>query len=259
MNNFYPSERESDHTTGPAPKGRLTDHLSFADTSAGRAAAHFLRRYESKANAAGIQLEMHTDFEEFEKVARTLEGKGAVSPPFLPRFSDIGPVNGFWLKGLDPRGDVVQIQAVRVDDLTGNSLANHMRTLNFFYSDPAKSAHPQETCRVDAPASSGISGRVCYQGEFWIKGGKNGYRGHAFATIFLRIGMAVALARWDPDFIYATVASVLVEKGVVARYGYHNLQPHGIVWSTPQNEDVMDEWIMWLSWRELVDLIERSN
>ncbi len=237
---------------------RLSDCLPLSNDHIGRSTKSFLDRYESKAAAGGVRLELHTDFHQFAETVESLN-KGSLSPQFDQNVSNIGPVNGFWLKGLNSRGDIVQVQAVRVDDLDGDSLANHCRSLRFFYRDPAVSAHPKEICEVESPASHGISGIVCYQGEFWIKGGDDGIRGHDFAKILLRVGMAIALARWSPDFIFATVAPVLVEKGVVARYGYHNVQPHGMIWNAPKNGGILDEWLMWLSWRELVDLVERSR
>jgi len=36
------------------------------------------------------------------------------------------------------------------------------------------------------------------------------------------------------------------------------VQPHGIIWTLPQTDEVLDEWLMWMSWRDMVDLIERS-
>ncbi|MBT3556276.1 MAG: hypothetical protein HN644_06935 [Rhodospirillales bacterium] len=258
MNQVHPINVSADQFSDGPVAGRLSDCLSLANDQLGRSIKSFLDRYESRAIAGGIRLELHTDFQQFKATAASLN-KGPISPQFDQTVSDIGAVNGFWLKGVDGRGEIAQLQAVRMDDLDGDSLANHCRSLRFFYDDPSVSAHPGESCVVDAPASNGISGVVCYQGEFWIKGGENGFRGHDFAKVLLRIGMAIALARWSPDFIFATVAPVLVEKGVVARYGYHNLQPHGMIWTAPQNDEVLDEWIMWLAWRELVDLVARSR
>ncbi len=236
---------------------RLTDMVATLDNASGRCIAACLARYEAMAFACGIRLELHTDFTQLAALNPHLD-KAPLTPQFDPDVSQIGPVNGFWLKGVDGRGEVVQTQAVRMDDLTGTSLALHLSSLQAFYHDPAQSAHPQETCDVEAPAAHAISGRVCYHGEFWLKGGENGYRGQDLAIVLPRVGMAIALARWSPDFIYGTVQSGIAKKGIVARYGYRNLQPHGIIWTLPKTQQVLDEWLMWMSWRDMSDLIERS-
>jgi hypothetical protein len=236
---------------------RLSDCLSIPNNHVGRVVRSCLERYESKACADGMKLEMHTDFHHFADVVAAL-GKGPVTPQFDIEVSDIGPVNAFWLKGVNSQGEIAQVQAVRMDDLSGDSLTNHCRSLKVFYSDPEASAHPGESCDVGSPASHAITGIVVYMGEFWIKGGDNGYRGHKFATILPLICMAIALVRWSPDFVYATTSPVLVEKGLIARYGFPNAQPHGIIWNAPHYGEILDEWLMWMSWRELVDRIERS-
>lgn len=239
------------------PPTRLTDSVATRDGPLGRAIASCLDLYEAQAFAAGIHLELQTDFEHLAEINPHLD-KMSLTPQFDPTLSDIGPVNGFWLKGVDGRGEIVQTQAVRMDDLNGTSLALHLKSLQAFYRNPAESAHPQETCEVKAPAAYGMTGRVGYHGEFWIKGGSGGYRGHDLAVVLPRIGMAIALARWSPDFMYGTIQPAIAEKGIVARYGYHNVQPHGIIWTLPQTDQVLDEWLMWMSWRDMVDLIERS-
>jgi len=223
----------------------------------GRAIARCLDSYEAQAFAAGIHLELQTDFHHLAEINQHLD-KMPLTPQFDPMVSDVGPINGFWLQGIDSRGEIVHTQAVRVDNLEGTSLALHLKSLEAFYKDPAMSAHPQEACEVEAPAAYGITGRVGYHGEFWLKGGHSGYRGHDLAIVLPRIGMAVALARWSPDFMYGTIQPAIAEKGIVARYGYHNVQPHGIIWTLPQTDQVLDEWLMWMSWRDIVDLVERS-
>lgn len=237
---------------------RLADVISNQDDPLNRAIVLCLDEFELRAFDSGIRLEVSTDFEEMVEVVQHLD-RAPVTPNFDPAVSDVGPVNGFWLKGVDSKGEVVQTQAIRADDLAGTSLAHHLRSLRAFYRDPSVSAHPDETCDVTAPAAYGITGRITYHGEFWIKGGPNGYRGRDLAIVLPRIAMAIALAWWSPDFMYGTFNPILAEKDVAARYGYHNLQPGGMKWSQPHLGQVLDEWLMWMTWREAVDLIERSQ
>lgn len=256
MVSIHPDTRVITQST-PSLPARLTDSVSTRSDSLGQAINRCLDEFESRAFAAGIRLELSADFQELADIVAHLD-RAPLTPNFDPEYSDMGPMNGFWLKGLDARGEIVQTQAIRYDNLEGISLAHHLRSLKAFYRSPAVSAHPDESCEVDAPMAYGITGRVAYHGEFWIKGGPNGFRGRDLATVLPRIGIAIALARWSPDFLYGTFNPILAEKDVAARYGYHNLQPHGMIWKRPHIQETLDEWLMWLTWREAADLIERS-
>lgn len=240
-----------------ALSSRLAESVPTRTDTTGDAIIRCLENYETRAFAAGIRLELSTDFQELADIVPHLD-RAPLTPNFDPEFSDMGPMNGFWLKGIDARGEIVQTQAIRFDDLEGTSLAHHLRSLRAFYRSPAISAHPDETCEVEAPMAYGITGRVTYHGEFWVKGGPNGFRGRDLATVLPRIGVAIALARWSPDFMYGTFHPILAEKDVAARYGYHNFQPGGMIWKRPHLQTVLNEWLMWMTWREAADLIERS-
>jgi len=52
---------------------------------------------------------------------------------FNPLHHQTGPENGFLIKGTNDDGEVVRIQAVRYDDLTGTNLACECKNLPSFY------------------------------------------------------------------------------------------------------------------------------
>lgn len=241
-----------------APGGRLADAVAAWAGPLDRACRDAINRGEAQAGRCGMSLTFSTDFDDLARVNRDLD-KLPLTPQFDPALSDLGPGNAFWLRGTDAVGRVVQTQAVRMDDLTDTSLARHLVSLRAFYRDPARTAHPAETCSVTAPAAHAIGGRVCYHGEFWLAGGAHGFRGRGLARVLPTVGFAIALAGWSPDFIYGTVQPAIVEKGIVARYGYPNLQPRGILWTRPQAGDVLDEWLMWMTWREIADRVARAG
>jgi len=234
---------------------RLSDRITVPDDSLGRSIVSCLDHYEAKANARGIRLEMLRDFTHLADINLHLD-KLPLTSQFDPAYSKIDHDNGFWIKGVDSRGEIVHTQAVRFDDLSATYLAAHLKSLRAFYEDPEKSAHPEETCTVQAAATYSITGRVCYQGEMWLK--KEGYRCRDLAMILPNISMAITLARWSPDYLYGTVQTGIVEKGVVAKYGHYNLQPHGIIYDCRRTNEYLDEWIEWVTWREMADQIQRS-
>ena len=236
---------------------RLSDAVITRDTPLGRAIRRFIEFYDQRAFASGLRLELSTDFDMLAAINPHLE-KLPLTPQFDPAVSDIGPINGFWLKGVDARGEVIHTQAVRFDDLRRTTLALHLKSLRAFYANPKRSAHPDEACEVSAPAAYAITGQVCYHGEVWIKKG-SGLRGHDLAHSTPRLALAIALARWSPDFVYGTVQPGIAEKGVVTRYGYRNMQPGGICWNIPKTGELLDEWLVWMAWRDLMEMIERFD
>jgi len=127
-----------------------------------------LAKYEAQVFAAGINLELQTDFRHMAKANFHLE-KALLTPKLNSDVYDINPLNGCWVKGVHGRGEVVHTQAVRMDGLNGTSLAVCLKSLKAFCGNSAESAHPQENCEVNAPAAYGMTGRVGYHGEFWIK------------------------------------------------------------------------------------------
>lgn len=237
----------------PDRPARLGDAVVTRDDRLGRAIRRYLEHHEQRIFASGVRLELSTDFELLADINPHLE-KVPLTPQFDPAVSDIGPVNGFWLKGTDVRSEVVMTHATRFDDLSDTTLALHFKSLRAFYADPAATAHADERCRVKAPAAYTITGRTCYQGELWIKK-SSGLRGHDLARDTPRVSFAIAMARWMPDVIYATVNPGIAEKGLVSRYGYRNAQPEGMYWNNPKTGEVLDEWLIWMTRRDLVDLI----
>lgn len=244
----------SDRQRNSPALNRLSDCIEVSDDNLGRSIVSCLDRYEAKANERGIWLEYHTDFDHFADINNGID-KLPLWTPFDPTQSNVGALNAFWIKGMDNQGEIVHTQAVRFDDLTDTYLASHLTSLRAFYSDPDKNAHPEEICEVKAPACYTITGGVCFQGELWIA---KRFRGSDLARILPKLSMAITLARWSPDYLYGLVDSFVVEKGIVAKYGHYNIQPHGTIHHLPQRGLIHDDWIEWATWREMVDQIERS-
>lgn len=232
---------------------RLPDVIRFRDTKLGRAIRRFIVEQDAAAYAAGIQLELHTDFEHMLECSESVD-KLPLTPMFHPEKSEIGAHNGFWLKGTSFDGELVHMQACRVDDLSATTLHLHLESLHAFYADPARTAEDGETCECHAPAACGITGTVCYHGEIWLKGGKNGFRRRNLTAMTPKLVLAIALTRWYPDYIYGMIQRGIATKGVAARYGYRRFQPHGMIWTVPSS-GTLDEWLLWNSRRDLIDLV----
>ncbi len=236
---------------------RLPDQIHPRKTETHLRAMETIEALEADVYASGVRLTLESDFAAYREACQTSEKK-TLLPMFDPDIGDIGAHNGFWIKGVDIHGNLVHTQAACLYDLSRSTLAIHHRTLKAFYADPAASAEKGEACESRAPAAHGITGKVCYHGEFWIKGGSEGFRGKGLVRPLARIGLAVIYLRWVPDYAFAMVHPAICEKGIANEYGYRNMQPHGLVWNVPSS-GTADEWLIWNNSTEIAETVTRSR
>src|SRR5437667_41324 len=79
----------------------------------------------------------------------------------------------------------------------------------------------REECEVTAPAARRLKGRIVYSGGGWYH---PDFRGCSLSAILPRISRAYAFTRWNSDYTVTWVTDALIKKGVVARYGYTNVE-----------------------------------
>lgn len=230
----------------------MTEHINHL------AVSRFIAELEDQILELGIHLELRTDFGYLLRLSEKLEDKPYPTAMFNPLHHHIGPENGFWIKGTNNDGDVVHIQAVRYDDLTGTNLARECENLTSFYFDPKISAEDDEWCKSYAPIAKQITGPSCYHGEVWLRKGEgkndSGFRGKGLASLLARLGMAIALLKWNPNYIYGYVYPALILNGVMANYGYSHFQPSVLQWHRPSREKNLDVWIIWMARKDLMEL-----
>ncbi|TIT60328.1 MAG: hypothetical protein E5W60_18815, partial [Mesorhizobium sp.] len=123
------------------------------------------------------------------------------------------------------------------------------------YVDPARHAGAGSSCVCVAPTARNISGIVAYHGDLWLR---SDLRGRGLAPTLAGVAFGLAWAKWSPDFIYALVPTWLIQKGVADQYGYLHKEAHGSVLSLPDRDIEDDDWLIWLTQRELSQLIKCS-
>ena len=69
--------------------------------------------------------------------------------------------------------------------------------------------------------------------------------------------MALVMLRWSPDYLFGMAQPGICTKGVGARYGYRNMQPHGMIWNVPSS-GVLDEWVIWNNADDLEQAVMRN-
>lgn len=232
---------------------RLPDQIIPRNSNREQELMSVITGLDEEAFAHGIQITLENDFHEMKKTGESLD-KLPLTPNFDPQKTDIGPGNGFWMKGVDMTGDVVLTQAARMYDCRNVTLALLHQSLRAFYSDPSVHAEKGEKCECEAPATHAICGAVSYHGELWLD---KRYRGLGLTYSLSRLLMALVLLRWRPDYLFGMAQPGICTKGVGARYGYRNMQPHGMIWTVPSS-GTLDEWVIWNDQQDLERTVMHS-
>ena len=216
----------------------------------------YIRSIQRIAEHHGITIEVSCDFAAFRRLRMEQPDRPPLSPIFDSQVSDLNGSNGFWIKGIDGNGDLVHLQAVCLKNLGRAKLAEHLHEHRVAYAPPGVAVDPERSRFAASDASRRITGKVCYHGELWLKGGPNGYRGHGLTCALPRLALALAYLEWAPSFMFGLVHPLAACKGLAAREGYMHLEPRGILWQRPEDAGVFEEWLVWMSRDNLQQLMQ---
>jgi len=231
----------------------MSDTINYLDL------ARYVGDLERQVNEAGIQLELRTDFGYFIRTCENLAGKPPPNGMFNPLHHEINPENAFWVKGVNESGETVHVQAIRMDDMSGTNLTRELESQKAFYSHPEVSAETGEKCVSIAPITEKITDKVCYHGEMWLRGGEDGFRGKSLPALLSRLTHAIALSKWQPDFIYGFAYDTLIKNGVMVNYGYWHMQPRAVEWTIPSRNLILDMWLVWLTKSDLLEFVKHRR
>ena len=218
----------------------------------------YVSSIEQIAERHGMKIDVSCDFEAFRALRDTQENRLPISPIFNHQNGTLDATNGFWIKGTTDSGELVHLQAVRLEDMTGASLGEHLYQHRGIYAPPGVEVDLEGSQYSMSPAARSITGKVCYHGELWLKGGPSGFRGHGLTAALPRLAMALAHMAWAPDFMFGLVHPMAACKGLPAREGYMHLEPGGIRWHRKDCPEVYDEWLVWMSHSDLQYLLQFS-
>ncbi|GAB4391176.1 MAG: hypothetical protein Tsb0032_01860 [Kiloniellaceae bacterium] len=215
----------------------------------------YISNIDQIAERHGMKIDVSSDFEAFRDLRTAQDKRLPISPIFDQRVSEISPTDGFWIKGTSESGELVHLQAVRLQTLRDVTLAEHLYQHRDIYAPPGVEVDLEQTNYGACPASRRITGKVCYHGELWLKGGPGGYRGHGLTAALPRLALALAHMAWSPDYMFGLVHPMAACKGLAAREGYMHLEPGGILWQRKDRDEVYDEWMVWMGHDDLAHLM----
>ncbi len=207
----------------------------------------YVKRITQIANSLGLQLQFGSDFRKFREIYKQQLLTSGIDPIFDPDISGICSANGFWMIGHNNAGEIVHTQAMRMIDLCGVTLGEHLRLHLGDYRPHYHEVNVRKSRYCLTPAASNITGRVSYHGALWLMGGPAGYRGGCLTAILTRLMLARCLMQWSPDFMIGIQSPKIACRGLSAREGYMRLEQRSILWQVDDSDIPVEEWLVWMS------------
>ena len=205
----------------------------------------------------GILVEIGDDFAEYRTIRSQLSSRGPIYPMFDVASSYVDQDNGFWVCGFDPSGELIHTQAVRLLNLDGVTLDQHLKMHRHKYITPDSSPDPDQTFYSGPEALQSITGKVCYQGEFWLRAsGLGGPRSQGATSLLSRVLLEVMVSAWNPSFVFALVPQKLAAKGAHLRYGYNHCEPGH--WLGPDQQVTEEDYLIWMGANDMANLLARA-
>ncbi|MDJ0821599.1 MAG: hypothetical protein QNJ09_07290 [Paracoccaceae bacterium] len=212
-----------------------------------------ISRVVADFQSVGIRLEVGDDFEDYRRLRLAQDGRDPMYPMFDIAASYIDHSNGFWIAGFNPDGALVHTQAFRLLDMNEVTLREHLRTHRLKYITPGTSPEPDRTLFTGPPGLDVITGRVVYQGDFWLGHGRGGRNRLHFVPLLSRTGYEIVTQLWAPDYVFGLVPSRLAARGLAPRYGFTQIEPG--VWRGPRNEITDEDTLCWLNAADIGTLL----
>lgn len=203
---------------------------------------------QAKIATCGLLVKESSDFLAFEDTIRGTEDKYLMED-FSPRFFDLHGATAFWIGAFNEHGNVVSVQAAKIEDLQDRSLADHWKQQQRrMFADP----NPQVQFGTDhAHDAYHLRGKIVYHGNLWLR---RDIRGKGLAEPLTQLGFLVSLLKWSPDYLYGLMAAKAAEKGFGIRVGYRRFVPRGTHWIRAPGHIRSDDWLVYSTRSDLMGL-----
>ncbi len=189
------------------------------------------------AAEAGLSFNISTDFAELSRQRKRLRNSD-VSPIFDLQAGRSLSERGFWMSVSDRAGQVVGLQAFRLDDADPNLAEWVLGWMMGLYARRREMIVPRGVMPPEHSLSHLIRGRVVYHGELWIDKHAKGC-----FPVFPRVGMLLAMVKWQPEAIWALTGQSMATRGHMVRMGYGHLEQSFLTWEWEPDGAEQAEWI----------------
>lgn len=206
---------------------------------------------------AGMRIEIGDDFSEYRLYRNGQSERKSMYPMFDVARSYVDESNGFWICGFNEADELIHTQAVRLLNLSGVSLGHHMNVHRHKYITPNTTPDPDLTFYSGPDALGGITGKVCYHGDFWLPArGLGGPRAQGVTPLLSRILFEVMYRNWEPNYVFALVPKQLAARGAHLRYGYVHCEPGS--WVGPDQQVTEEDYLIWMNARDMANALTRE-
>jgi hypothetical protein len=185
----------------------------------------------------GYEFITSSDFTEFGAWRRKLRASQP-SPMFDVTLDRSLEKNSFWMGGFVSSGECISLQAFRLDEATPNLASWVIGWMMGLYARRQELIVPKRPTPPQHSLTTSISGPVAYHGELWIE------RHHRKCfELFSRVGLLLALIKWQPSAIWALIGEAMATRGHMVRMGYGHLEPSFLTWEWCPEGAEPREWV----------------
>jgi hypothetical protein len=215
-------------------------------------AAKVVANLADELAALGCQTSMDDDLARFASV-RERAREDRVSPFFDPSVNDDSDYRFFWMQLSNKEGQCIGLQAFRIDSVD-SSLADWGPSYTIgLYMRRQEVLVPLYPSPPRGSISERIKGRIVYHGELWID---RNIRNRRIVELFGRLGMLLALLRWNPDAIWALASQSMATHGHLNRMGFGYLERGFFRWQWGSEGIDPVEWVAIAERQGLEQMVE---
>ena len=103
-----------------------------------------------------------------------------------------------------------------------------------------------------------ITGKVCYQCDFWLRAsGLGGPRSQGATALLSGILLQIMISSWKLSFVFAFVPQRLAAKGAHLRYGYSHCEPGR--WVGPDQQVTEEDYFIWMGANDMANMAARET
>ena len=178
------------------------------------------------------------------------------SPYFDLTVNAAGQGRFFWMSLTATSGDTVGLQAFRIDSVD-SSLAEWAPSYTIgLYMRRQEILVPMHPSPPRGSISERINGQLVYHGEIWIN---KTIRNRRVFEAFGRLGMLLALIRWNPDAVWGLASQQMATHGHFTRIGYSYLERGFFRWQWEADGIDAVEWVVIAERSGLEQIVEEMQ
>jgi hypothetical protein len=215
------------------------------------AAVNLINALVARAQALEVEPFVSDDFEFFATERYRLRNE-APSPMFDPL---VGRLTGkaFWLGARNRSGEVVSLQAYRLDYVDTTLAEWAVGWMAGLYMKRHELMVPAHLEPPSHSRAARVSGKVVYHGEIWLMPNLRS-RGYFDTLPFL--GMMLAYVKWQPDAVWGLVNDQMATHGHVTRMSYPHIERSFLRWQECPAGIPNNEWLVLAERSDLDYLVE---